>query len=222
VKSIPTSTQLFLTPLLICLVAILSAGCSWRAEDPIVTGPDGDLIEEFKELHARIYDVYSLGRDRDRVHDLLSSSFAGRALTKEYVEHFTTLVRMRDERTAIQVLKVDYERVSVLNRRPEAVRIDADWSVGGVVTHQNHRHARVNRYRAVYTLAEQGQGQGLRIIETRVRNSERVDSLSAKDGSWPFDDMPRSGAGFLDPADLLRGGLGEGEEDSTPPERETP
>jgi hypothetical protein len=89
------------------------------------------------------------------------------------------------------------------------VRIDADWSVGGVVTHQNHRHARVNRYNAVYTLA--GRGDDLRIIATKVRNSERVDSLLLKDTSWVFDDLPSSGSGFLDPADLLRGGLGEEE-----------
>jgi len=174
---------------------------------------DQDLISTFRELHTPIYRVYSLGPDRDAIHGLLAASFAGRALTREYVEHYSTLVWMQREQTAIDVLQVNYEQVDVLRLGHGNVEIDADWSVGGVVTHRNHQHARVNRYRAVYTLAPVD--GGLRIVETRVRNSERVGSLLSADGSWVFDDLPSSGSGFMDPLELLRAGVGA-EENAAP------
>jgi hypothetical protein len=122
---------------------------------------------------------------------------------------------MQREQTAIEVLQVNYEEVHVLRRGDRNVEIDADWSVGGVVTHRNHRHVRVNRYRAVYTLAP-AEG-GLRIVETHVRNSERVGSLLSGDAAWVFDDMPSSGSGFMDPLELLRAGFqGKDEGDAAP------
>jgi hypothetical protein len=169
-------------------------------------GPDDDLLDSFKDLHSRIYDVYSLGPDRDAVHDLLSASFAGRALTREYVEHYTTLVRMREERTAIQVIRVDYEKLEVLDRDPQTVSIDADWSVGGVVTHRKHQHPRVNRYRAVYTLARPD--NELRIVGTWIRNSERIESVLALGDAWALDELPSSPGGLMDPLELLRAGVG--------------
>jgi hypothetical protein len=200
---------------LILLAAVDCSGSRERLPPGLVSAGDGELVEAFRQLHAPIYRVYSLGPDRDAIHDLLAASFAGRALTREYVEHYTTLVWMQREQTAIDVLQVNYEQVKVLERNRRKVEVDADWSVGGVVTHRNHQHARVNRYRAVYTLAQAD--DGLRIVETRVRNSERVGSLLAEDGSWAFDSLPTSGSGFMDPRELLKAGFGN-EEQPVPPD----
>ena len=91
--------------------------------EPSVAEPR--LERRFKQLHRRLYEVYSLDaldsvgpidsidpiepRDlnRDAIHDLLAASFSGEALTDEYVEHFVTLTRMRQERTAIDVVRVE-------------------------------------------------------------------------------------------------------------------
>jgi len=196
---------------LVCspLIAGLLAGCAPR--NTIESLADARLIAEFQELHRRLYEVYSLGTDRDAIHALLEKSFAGEALTKEYVEHFTTLVRMQTEETAIEVLSVDYETVEVIERSADLARLEADWSVGGIVTHQGHKHARVNRYRAVYTLAAPATDNastepGLRITDTRVHNLERVRSLQPGT-AFPLDNVPTSARGLLGPSALLRAGI---------------
>ncbi|HJN74649.1 MAG TPA: hypothetical protein QGF58_12010 [Myxococcota bacterium] len=170
---------------------------------------DGEVVEQFKGLHAPVYEVYDLAGDRQAIHELLSDSFTGEALTREYVEHWTTLAHMEREQTSIRVKKVDYETVEVLERAPGEVRVDVDWSVGGIVTHQAHKHPRVNRYRAVYTLRETP--DGLRITATRMRNLERIKNVlsTTDDEGFLLDELPSGGGGFMDPLDLLE--LMEGE-----------
>jgi len=184
----------------------LGLACARPAPAPLLQLDDAALEESFRALHKPLYGVYDLGPDRDGIHALLSSSFVGEALTTEYVEHYTTLFRMVDDETSIRIQRVDYETVAVLDRAPGgSVRIDADWSVGGVVTHQGHKHPRVNRYRAVYTLSPTP--DGLRITGTRMRNLERVRSLLSAGDAWTVDDLPKSGGGFMDPLDLLEAGV---------------
>lgn len=175
--------------------------------EPVGAAQLGDdaLIELFEDLHRPIYGIYELGIDRDAVHGALAGSFFGEQLSAEYVEHFTTLVRMGDEETSIRVLRVDYERIEVLDRADGVVRVDADWSVGGIVTHAGHKHPRVNRYRAVYELEDTP--EGVRITGSHLRNLERVGSLLGGDG-WILDDLPTSGGGFMDPLDYIDAGLG--------------
>lgn len=203
------------------MIAAVVVGCAWGCGGPSagpgLPGLDGltaeELVRAFRELHARVYSVYDLPPDRDLVHDLLSSSFAGRQLTEEYIEHYTTLFTMEAEKTAIDVLRVDYEDVRVTER--EAVRtvsgprerawIDADWSVGGVVTHQGHKHVRVNRYRALFAVAPTP--DGLRIVETRIRNSERVRSVFSGDG-WPGAGDATSAGGMMSLEELIEAGVG--------------
>lgn len=174
------------------------------------------LSETFQELHRPIYGVYELGGDRDAIWDLLNDSFADEALTQEYVEHFTTLHTMAAEETAIQVIRVDYESVRVLPpSQAGQVRVEADWSVGGVVTHQAHKHTRVNRYVAVYTLAETP--AGWRIVDTHMRDLARVRSVLsayANDTDFLLDAMPSSGGGLMDPLDMLDAGLGQKREEN--------
>ena len=153
---------------------------------PSLPASDEALIATFQRLHEPIYGVYEIGDDRDALHALLSASFAGDALTRQYVEHFTTQKAMEAEQTSITVTSVLYHDIIVLQRSPGQVRIDADWEVSGTVTHQQHSHTRINRYQAVYTLADQG--AGLRIVSTRLRNLERVRQVTT---------------GTLTPLDLL-------------------
>jgi hypothetical protein len=200
-------------------LSILALSCS---ASPIERLGGADAIaNRFREIHTRVYDVYSLGIDRDAIHALLASAFAGDALTREYVEQFTTLRRMRDEGTAIDVLAVDYESVNVVGGEPEGVLVSADWSVGGIVTHQNHKHHRVNRYQAIYTLALRANGPGeepaLHIVDTRMRSAERVATpLEAAGGGFPLDRLPKSERGFMGPAELLRSGVLDGAPTSVP------
>ena len=198
-----SKTPLRLTSSCFLAVALLGAGCG---PSPASVSRDQETAELFQELHARLYGVYALGTDRDLIWDLMSSSFAGDALTQQYIEHFTTLTQMNAEQTAIEVLQVDYEHVDIVDQTADRIVIDADWSVGGIVTHQRHKHPRVNRYRALYTLASNEGGPGYRIVDTRMRNLERVRSLI--DGhDFPLDDVPQSARGMFGAADLLRSGV---------------
>ena len=189
------------------VVAVTLLGCTGSSTPRVSSG---ELVERFKDLHQALYGVYALGTDRDLIWELLDSSFAGDALTQQYIEHFTTLTQMKAENTAIEVLNVDYEEVEIVERAENRVVVEADWSVGGIVTHQSHKHPRVNRYRALYTLASAGPASPLRIIDTRMRDLERVQTLDTHD-EFPLDNVPRSARGLLTAEDLLRSGVLEPE-----------
>ena len=139
-----------------------------------------------------------------QLHRLLSSVFVGNKLTTEYVEHFSTLYHMGLEETSIAVKQVDYNSIEVLDFDFGEVKLDVDWSVGGVVTHQGHKHTRVNRYHAVYTLSAVA-GNEWRISDVKMRNAERIRRATDEDilnGS-------NAGGGYLDPMDLLEAGMFE-------------
>jgi hypothetical protein len=163
--------------------------------------PEG-VVEAFKKIHSKVYDVYGLS-GKDDIHSHLSEIYTGEALTEAYVLHFQTLSRMTEEETEIDVKNVDYSNVSFVEHLWEGIRLDVDWSVGGIVTHQKHKHTRVNRYQAMYTLSETD-GEW-RILHTRVRNAERVQRAFLSDES--FFNGEDAGGGYLDPMDLIDGGL---------------
>ncbi|MEM6795820.1 MAG: hypothetical protein AAF725_17735 [Acidobacteriota bacterium] len=199
--------------LLLGLLLVTGLGCGKRT----VILPDAEVLSLFEALHRPVYGVYDLGPDRDRIHDLLAESFDGEALTEQYVEHFTTLTRMGLEETAIRVVRVDYESLDVAAKGEGQASVEADWSVGGVVSHQEHRHLRTNRYRALYDLEETA--RGWRIVATHLRDLHRVrtgfDLNSAE--------LPKSAGGLMSPLDMLRAGLGEElpDDDPEPPPPET-
>ena len=194
------------------MLGVLVVGCP--AHTPPV--PDDQITEQFRALHSQIYDVYGLPPERDPVYDLLRDSFDGDALTKEYVEHYTTLHRMRRDDTKITILRVDYSDTAVVEWRGEAAVVEADWNVGGVVYHQGHSHARINRYQAIYTVAPTD--AGYRIVETRMKNMERVQMDMMSTGFGLDQELPTTGQGMLSPSDLLKAGLvPEDDDDSAAP-----
>jgi len=187
------------------LVCVL-AGSFCSCNPAPVEMPDPEVLEHFRELHTHIYDVYSVEFDRDAVYDLLAESFAGDALVKEYVEHYTTQWRMQHDDTKVTILRVDYADTQVVQRMADRTVVEADWNVGGVVYHQGHTHARINRYQAAYTLAP-GDG-GLRIVDTRMKDMERVRLDMMSGGNLGLDQpLPTSGQGMLSPSDLLKAGM---------------
>ncbi len=167
---------------------------------------DAEILALFRDLHTAIYDVYGVEFDRDAVYDLLAGSFADEALTHEYVEHYTTKWRMLHDDTNVTILRVDYADTTVVQRLGEGAVVEADWNVGGVVYHQGHSHARINRYQAAYTL--QPRAQGFRIVHTRMKDMERVRLDMMSGGNLGIDEpLPTSGQGMLSPSDLLRAGM---------------
>ena len=159
--------------------------------------------EEFIQIHRNVYEVYQAQSKGIEIHQILQNSFEGEALTQEYIEHFSTLAKMEFEETAIDIKQVDYHNIKILEYTKVHLRVDADWSVGGIVTHQKHKHPRVNRYRAAYTL-QKNASNNWRITQTKMRNMERVQRATLSDedffsGDWNTE----SSGGFLDPLDLI-------------------
>ena len=161
-----------------------------------------ELVGVFKDLHRNVYDVYKVENSPDKIHNLLANSFAGEALTKEYIEHFTTIEFMEKEETSIDIRTVDYNDITFLHFSGAEVSLDVDWSVGGVVTHQRHKHTRVNRYKAVYQVELQDTGEW-RIADTKMRNLERVRRATDEE----LLNGTNAGGGYLDPLDLLEAGI---------------
>ena len=201
--STPVSSPAPLAPLLMAVLGV------WSCSSPPTPVDEVAVLRTFETLHRQVYEVYALPLDRDRIHQVLEASFSGPALTDEYIEHFTTRVRMDDEATAIDIVRVDYDQVQLLDVEDGRIRVDASWSVGGVVTHQGHRHTRVNRYEAVYTLADTP--AGLRIVDTRLRNLRRVRrALGSGFADFGMDESEGgSSGGFMSPLELLQSGLGD-------------
>ena len=154
----------------------------------------------FQEIHQKIYSVYQVPLDSNTIHSLLSDIFDGEALTQEYIEHYTARVHMVEDDTAIDIKQIDYNHVQLLEEYPSFVRFDVDWSVGGIVTHQKHKHPRVNRYRAIFALSPDSEGRW-HITGTKMKNSERIQRAGVNDQDF-FEGKTNSG-GFLDPLDLI-------------------
>lgn len=196
------------------VLAIGLCGCRPAPAPPL---PEAEVSSLFQDLHTKVYDVYGLPVDRDALYDLLSDCFAGDALTREYIEHYTTLWRMQHDDTKITILRVDYADTTVLSQQDGLAVLEADWNVGGVVYHQGHSHTRINRYQAIYTLEQQD--EGYRIVDTKMKNVERVQLDLMSGGGLGVDEpAPTSGQGMLSPSDLLKAGL----IDDAPPKTDEP
>ena len=176
--------------------ALLYVACSNRV-------PDLEHVQrQFTKMHPVVYQIYKDRIEERQLHRLLSSVFVGNKLTLEYIEHFSTLHHMGVEQTSIAVKQVDYNSIRILEFDFGEVKLDVDWSVGGVVTHQGHKHTRVNRYRAVYTLLEVGEREW-RISDVKMRNAERIRRATDED----ILNGTNAGGGYLDPMDLLEAGM---------------
>lgn len=191
-------------------VALLAAACDGAPEPVDAAGVEA----AFRALHAPIYEAYALGPERDALHDHLAASFTGESLTEQYVEHWRTLVRMEEEQTGIRVTAVEYVDVALVPEDLPALRVDATWFVRGVVRHQRHRHPRINRYRAIYTLVSTP--GGLRIADTRMRDLARVASQVAPGDVFDLGQGSGADAGFIDPLELFEGGLFDTDDGAAP------
>jgi len=171
------------------------------------------VVQQFETIHPTVYSIYASQPLEDDLHAILEGVFVGQKLTQEYVEHFTTLHHMAIEETSIDVKQVDYNTIEVLDFDFGWVKLDVDWSVGGVVTHQGHKHTRVNRYHAVYSLIEV-ESDTWRIANVKMRNAERIRRATDEEILNGED----AGGGYLDPMDLLEAGMFELSEEKSEPE----
>jgi len=180
------------------LIALLIGPSCAPPPPPSVEG----AADVFRSLHRRIYDVHRQDRDRAGLHAWLAGSFDGEALTEQYVTAFRTGRRLAAQDAAIDVRKVEYGAIHSLPAPDGVARLDVTWSVGGVLHHGEHRHARVNQYRAIYDLAQTSAGP--RIVAARMRSASRLRHPILEGGAFDLFTPEADGPGaFLDPVDLM-------------------
>lgn len=166
--------------------------------------------KDFEELHKKVYSVYQIPLAPNPIHDLLGEVFSGEALTNEYVEHYTARMHMKKDTTDIEIRQIDYNDVSIITKMHDRMVLDVDWSVGGIVTHQKHKHPRVNRYQAIFALQPTEEKQW-RIVDTKMKNAQRIQRAGIRDAD--FFEGKKSTGGYLDPMDLIDAGVFDEESD---------
>jgi hypothetical protein len=148
----------------------------WRQPPPLPTPAEALAI--FQPLHANIYRAFDYTTESE-IYDALARSVDGPLLGKTYDDIYRSLI-LQEEGGALcrvkSVLMVQ-SNVETVTRDPQiqlpVVTVDARWRVEGVVYHWGHSHARVNEYRARYTVA--AGPAGWRIVGVEPLEQRRVD-----------------------------------------------
>ncbi len=134
-------------------------------------------LEIFETLHRNIYAAFDAGTE-DQIYDLLSTSVDAALLDELYGDVYESLI-LREEGGAvcgIDKVEVDERKLdeSVYEEGGEPIfYVDWAWRVFGVVSHWGHVHQRINKYRARYTV--RNDGEAWKISAVQVDEHERID-----------------------------------------------
>jgi hypothetical protein len=153
----------------------------------------------FQPLHANIYRAFDYTTESE-IYDALAQSVDGPLLGKTYDDIYRSLILQEEGGALCRVKSVSLISAKVESvthrapRRAPEIVLDARWTVEGVVYHWGHSHARLNEYRARYTVA--AAASGWRIVGVEPLEQHRVDP--DKPGATPGTDSrtsPKSSAG---------------------------
>jgi len=155
--------------------AVAVAWAAWTA----TLRPAGDLslddaqaLAIFRPLHENIYRAFDFTRDTE-VFDALARSVDGPILSNLHEQIYRSLVMQEEGGAVSRVRSLDMIEARVLHDAPpDRVRIDATWTVDGVVYHWGHSHERRNEHRATFALAPRP--QGWRIVEASMTAQRRI------------------------------------------------
>lgn len=132
----------------------------------------------FQPLHANIYRAFDYTTEGE-IYDALAQSVDGPLLGKTYDDIYRSLILQEEGGALCRVKSVALHQAKVESithrpplRVPEIV-LDARWTVEGVVYHWGHSHARLNEYRARYTVASTA--SGWRIVGVEPLEQHRID-----------------------------------------------
>ena len=121
-------------------------------------------------LLANVYRSFDLREER-AVYDRLERTVLGEQLTEIYLQSRRTLELEERGGARGRVDAVDVDRVRSVTRNDDgSYSVEADWIVGGSVSHFGHTHYRQNRYRAIVRIIPDGDTwriQGLDVVEER-------------------------------------------------------
>lgn len=161
----------------------------WLTRPPPLPTP-AEALAIFKPLHANIYRAFDYTSESE-IYDALARSVDGPLLGKTYDDIYRSLILQEEGGALCRVKSVGLVSTKVETVTRDAQQqmplliLDARWTVEGVVYHWGHSHARLNEYRARYTVAAAAVGWrivGVEPLEQRRVDPERPD---AKPGETP-------------------------------------
>ena len=129
-----------------------------------VLNPEAGLML-FQNLHAGIYSAFTADSE-SQVYDSLAESLSGNLLESVYLEVNESLVAHDEGNVRVEVRRVKplaSELLPIPDQR--AFRVRHHWRVIGTISHHSHRHARINEYRALYTVSEEPAGWRISAVE---------------------------------------------------------
>lgn len=162
---------------------LIGAWATWSvAVVPLPFSDDGLPTESqaralFEPLHANIYRAFDFTTESD-IYDALARTVDGQLLASLYDQIYRGLIMAEhggavSRVSAVRLTETDVRSIGNLppNGQP-GFSIEAQWQVDGVVHHWGHSHARVNAYRALYTVASTD--DGWRIVGSQILEQRRV------------------------------------------------
>lgn len=133
---------------------------------------EAEALAIFRPLHENIYRAFDFTRDTE-VFDALARSVDGPILSDLHEQIYRSLVMQEEGGAVSRVRSLDMIEARVLpDSPPDRVRIDATWTVDGIVYHWGHSHERRNEHHATFSLAPRP--QGWRIIEASMTAQRRI------------------------------------------------
>ncbi len=153
-----TSLALSRVTLALAVIAVPIAGVTMPLPSSIRSVPtEGQARRILAGVLPNVYRAFEL-REEAAVYDRLAVSVTGPTLTEVYLEHRRALELEERGGARARVEAVEILEVRDVEPAPEGgFTAEADWNVGGNVTHFGHRHFRQNRYDArVHLVPDEG------------------------------------------------------------------
>jgi len=108
-----------------------------------------DILES---LISTVYFAFNANGESE-VYDQLALSVDGPILTDLYLQQRRSLFLIAAEGTKVIVKSVQLLQAEQTNKDGNKVSFEANWQASGSVSHSEHAHDRVNRYKAVVSIA---------------------------------------------------------------------
>ena len=125
----------------------------------------------FEERHRIAYDIYAAGTP-EHAYDLLSSTFSGSELDRQYCFFAKAERQLNGAQAAVYVWDLLYQDFRVLEVHGANCKVYAKWTVTYVLSHSQHSHIRGNTYEAEFDMHKSD--DGWKIVGSRIINENSL------------------------------------------------
>lgn len=144
--------------ILLLALVLVAAGSWWCfvARQDAETPTYQQIHETFSLLHEGIYGAFELKTEGELYDHLRRYITSGEMLDRVYNELLEVSSGSTPGGLQVSILGVAIRELAFVDRSASDFVVDCEWVVHGRVTHWNHTHERLNRYKARYTAVRRG------------------------------------------------------------------